>query len=88
MRTGSRRVGLELAHVVEVIQIGPVHPVPSREPAVRGVTVVRGRMVPVVHLGALLDIAACPVAVGDLVVVVTVDGGCSAYLSWVSEQVG
>ena len=74
VRTGSRRVGLELVHVIEVIQIGPVHPVPSREPAVRGVTVLHGRIVPVVHLGALLDIAECPATVGDLVVVVTVDG--------------
>jgi chemotaxis signal transduction protein len=74
VRTGSRRVGLELAHVVEVIQIGSVHPVPSREPAVRGVTAVHGRMVPVVHLGALLDIAVCPATVGNLMVLVTVDG--------------
>lgn len=74
VRTGTRRVGLELAHVVEVIQIGSVHPVPSREPAVRGVTSVHGRIVPVLHLGALLDFAECPVAIGDLVVVVTVDG--------------
>jgi len=74
VRTGGRRVGLELAHVVEVIQVGPVHPVPSREPAVRGVADVRGRIVPVVHLGALLESEACPVRAGDLVVVVAVDG--------------
>jgi len=74
VRTGSRRVGLELAHVVGVMQIGPVHPVPSREPAIRGVTTVQGRIVPVVHLGALLESAVCPPVVGDLVVVVTVDG--------------
>jgi chemotaxis signal transduction protein len=74
VRTGNRRVGLELAHVVEVIQVGPVHPVPSRESAVRGVADVRGRLVPVVHLGALLEAAPCPERVGDLVVVVTVDG--------------
>ena len=74
VRTGTRRVGLELAHVVEVTQIGLVHRVPSREPAVRGVTSVHGRMVPVVHLGALLDSAVCPATVGDLIVVVTVEG--------------
>jgi purine-binding chemotaxis protein CheW len=74
VRTGDRRVGLELAHVVEVIQIGPVHPVPSREPAVRGVAPVHGRIIPVLHLGALLDLAECPATVGDLIVVVTVDG--------------
>lgn len=74
VRTGTMRVGLELAHVVEVIQIGPVHPVPSRERAVRGVAEVRGRLVPVVHLGALLETGACPARTGDLVVVVTLDG--------------
>ena len=74
VRTGDRRVGLELAHVLEVIQIGPIHSVPSRERAVRGVADVRGRIVPVVHLGALIDAGTCPARVGDLVVVVTLDG--------------
>jgi purine-binding chemotaxis protein CheW len=74
VRTGNRRVGLELAHVVEVIQVGPVHRVLSREPAVRGVVDLRGRIVPVVHLGALLEAQTCPARAGDLVVVVTLDG--------------
>jgi chemotaxis signal transduction protein len=67
-------VGLELAHVVEVMQVGPVHRVPSREPAVRGVADVRGRIVPVLHLGALLESGSCPARAGDLVVVVSVGG--------------
>lgn len=74
VRTGSRRVGLELAHVLEIIQVAAVHPVPSREPAVRGVANVNGRMMAVVHLGALLDAGGCPPGRGDLAVVVTVDG--------------
>jgi purine-binding chemotaxis protein CheW len=74
VRIGNRRVGLELAHVVEVMQVGPVHRVPSRDPSVRGVVEVRGRIVPVVHLGALLESGSCPARAGDLVVVVTVDG--------------
>jgi chemotaxis signal transduction protein len=74
VRTGGRRVGLELAHVVEVIGIGAVHPVPSREPAVRGVMTVQGRIIPVLHLGALLDLTECPAKLGDTLVVVTVDG--------------
>jgi chemotaxis signal transduction protein len=74
VRTGDRRVGLELAHVVEVIQVGPVHPVPSREPAVRGVADVHGRIVPVVHLGALLGADDCPATAGGLVVVVSMGG--------------
>jgi purine-binding chemotaxis protein CheW len=74
VRSGGKRVGLELSHVVEVIQVGPVHPVPSRDPAVRGVVDVRGRMIPVVNLGALLDAEAGSAPAGDLVVVVRVDG--------------
>jgi chemotaxis signal transduction protein len=72
VRTGNRRVGLELSHVLEVTQVGPVHPVPSVEPAVRGVVAVHGRIVPLVHLGALLEEAACPATTGQLVVVVVV----------------
>lgn len=74
VRTGRRRVGLELSHVVEVIQVGAVHPVPSLEPAVRGVVPVHGRIVPVIHLGALLDAGPCPPVFGHLVVVVMVEG--------------
>lgn len=74
VRTGSRRVGLELDQIVELIQVGPVYRVPSREPSVRGVADVRGRLIPVVHLGALLEAGPCPAREGDLAVVVTVDG--------------
>jgi chemotaxis signal transduction protein len=74
VRTGSRLVGLELAHVVEVMQVNSIHPVPSREPAVRGVTDVHGRITPVLHLGALLEAEVRPADFGNLVVVVLVDG--------------
>lgn len=70
VRTGGRRVGLELPHVVEVIQIGGVHPVPSQDRSIRGVVQVHGRILPVVHLGALLEAGPCPPTAGDLVVVV------------------
>jgi chemotaxis signal transduction protein len=60
VRAGGRLVGLPLDQVVEVLDPGAAFPVPAREPAVRGVTVVRGRILPLVHLGALLDGGACP----------------------------
>jgi purine-binding chemotaxis protein CheW len=72
VRAGRRRVGLELGHLVEVIETGPAHPVPSAEPALRGVTQVRGGLVPVLHLGALLDGGRCPAEIGETTVVVTV----------------
>ena len=74
VRTGGRRVGLELPHVVEVIQIGGVYPVPSRDRSIRGVVQVHGRILPVVHLGALLEAGPCPPTSGDLVVVVMLEG--------------
>ena len=74
VRTGPRLVGLELAQVQAVTPLGVIHPVPSVEPAVRGVTAVQGKIVPVVHLGALLDGKDCPQAGADLGVMVTVGG--------------
>jgi chemotaxis signal transduction protein len=55
VRAGGRRVGLALEQVIEVLELGPVYPVPSNEPAVRGVTSSRGWIVPLVHLASLLD---------------------------------
>lgn len=59
VRAGGRRVGLALAAVVEVLEPGAVFPVPSPEPAMRGVTVVRGDLLPLVDLGALLAGRPC-----------------------------
>ena len=73
VRAGNRRVGLQLSQVVEVTQLGPVHPVPAVEPAVRGVVAVQGRMIPVVHLGALLEGSPCPAKTENLAVVVMLD---------------
>jgi len=55
VRAGRRLVGLPLEQVVEVLDPGTTFPVPALEPSVRGVAVIRGRILPVVHLGALLD---------------------------------
>ena len=73
VRAGQRRVGLPLSQVVEVTQLGPVYPVPSGEPAVRGVVAVQGRMIPVVHLGALLEGLPCPAKTEHLGVIVMLD---------------
>ena len=75
VRSGGRLVGLDLPRVVEVLESGRVHPVPSREPAVRGVTGVRGRILPVVSLGALLDGGALASQPGEALVVVELGGG-------------
>jgi chemotaxis signal transduction protein len=74
VRAGGRRVGLQVAQVIEVTQLGTVHRVPVLEPAVRGVMAVHGRMVPVVHLGSLLAGQPCPAETGAVAVVVLLDG--------------
>ena len=74
VRAGGRRVGLALAQVVEVLDPGPTYPVPAVEPAVRGVTSVRGRILPLIHLGALLEGTSCPETRGGVAIVVQVGG--------------
>ena len=74
VRAGGRRVGLALAQVIEVLDLGPVYPVPSVEPAVRGVTSSRGRIVPLVHLASLLDGRAGPGSGGGTAVMVQLGG--------------
>ncbi len=74
VRTGSRVVGLPLDQVVEVLDPGPAFPVPSLESSFRGVAMVRGRILPVVHLGALLDGTACPAQRSDIGVLVELAG--------------
>jgi chemotaxis signal transduction protein len=74
VRAGGRLVGLPLDQVVEVLDPGTSFPVPASDPAVRGVAVVRGRILPLVHLGALLDGAPCPAVRSDTGVLVELAG--------------
>jgi chemotaxis signal transduction protein len=74
VRAGGRRVGLALGQVIEVLDLGPVYPVPSTEPAVRGVTTSRGRIVPLVHLASLLDGRRVAGSAGGTAVMVRLGG--------------
>ena len=74
VRAGGRRVGLALDQVIEVLDLGPVYPVPSTEPAVRGVTSSRGRMVPLIHLASLLDGHAVAASEGGTAVMLRLGG--------------
>lgn len=55
VRAAGLRLGLPLDLVVEVMAPGEVLPVPSREPALRGVVNQRGQLVPVFELGELIQ---------------------------------
>lgn len=60
VRTGGRELGLMLRDVIEVSDHGAVWQVPARLPAFRGVIQVRGKIVALLHLGALLGESDCP----------------------------
>lgn len=53
-RVGSRLFGAAAHHVHEVVVSGSLTPVPTARPYVLGITLVRGRVVPVISLGELL----------------------------------
>ena len=68
------RLGLPAAAVLEVGEPGAVLPAPSLIRSVRGVTEARGRLVPLVHLGAFLADRAAPEARGTATVLVKAGG--------------
>ena len=70
----GKRLGLPASAVLEVGEPGPVLPAPSLVAAVRGVTESRGRLVPLVHLGALLADRAAPAVRGTATVLVKAGG--------------
>ena len=74
VHTGARQVGLRLEDVVEVNPLGEVHQVPTSTPALRGVTRARDRLVPVLHLGALLGASRCPAEHGSTMVLARLAG--------------
>jgi chemotaxis signal transduction protein len=60
VRAHGDAFGLPISHVLEVSDLGAVLDVPRSHPAVRGLTPQRGRLVPLIHLGALLAGRAAP----------------------------
>jgi purine-binding chemotaxis protein CheW len=54
IRVSGDRYGLPIEEVVEVVDNAKAETVLGAQHAVRGIARIRGRMVPVVHLGALL----------------------------------
>ena len=55
VRLGARRVGLPLRDIVAVEAVGTVYPVPAIDASCRGVISTRGRLMPVLELGKLID---------------------------------
>jgi chemotaxis signal transduction protein len=74
-------MAVRVEDVIEVGDLGSWQVVPSRLPAMRGVTQVRGRLVPLVHLGALVGAEPAPSAPSPLMVVAESRG------QWVALEV-
>lgn len=60
VRSEGKSYGLPVARVLEVGDTTEVLAVPRQLPAVRGLTPLRGRLVPLIHLGAFLTGQAAP----------------------------
>ena len=74
VRAEGKSYGLPVARVHEVGDLGQVMDVPRSLPAVRGLTPLRGRLVPLVHLGALLGDRSPPAERGRAAVLVELRG--------------
>lgn len=66
VRAGGREVGLDVAEVLEVVDLAATFAVPTTDVAVRGVVAVRERLVPVVNLATVLWGGECPAAMGEV----------------------
>jgi len=75
VRVDGKHYGLPLTRVLEVGDLGDVLDVPRALAAVRGVTPLRGRLVPLVHLGALLGERPPPAERGRAAVLVQLGAG-------------
>src|SRR5437773_2296208 len=75
VRVAGQHYGLPLARVLEVGDLGEVLDVPRALAAVRGVTPLRGRLVPLIHLGALLGERSPPPDRGRTAVLVELGAG-------------
>lgn len=79
VRSEGRAYGLPVGRVLEVADAGQVLDVPRALPAVRGLTPLRGRLVPLIHLGAFLAGRPAPAEPGRTVVLVELRGRQVAF---------
>ena len=79
VRVEGRAYGLPVGRVLEVADTGEVRDVPRTLPALRGLTPLRGRLVPLIHLGAFLAGRAAPAETGRTVVLVELRGRQVAF---------
>jgi chemotaxis signal transduction protein len=78
VRAEGKPYGLPLGRVLEVGDLGEVLEVPRVLQAMRGLTPLRNRLVPLVHLGALLGERPPPAERGQTAVLIAVGERCVA----------
>jgi chemotaxis signal transduction protein len=80
IRSEGKSYGLPVARVLEVGDTTEVLGVPHTLPAVRGLTPLRGRLVPLIHLGSFLTGRAAPESAGvRTIVLVDIKGRQVAF---------
>lgn len=77
VRAAGKAYGLPVGRVLEVGDTTEVLSIPRKLPAMRGLTPLRGRLVPLVHLGAFLTGSEAPPATTGTRTVVLVELGAS-----------
>ena len=77
VRSEGKSYGLPVARVLEVGDATEVLSVPRKLPAVRGLTPLRGRLVPLIHLGSFLTGNQAPATTPAVRTVVLVELGAS-----------
>jgi len=77
----NERYGIEIAHVLEVLPLRELTPVPSTPAVVLGVVNRRGRILPVLDLRRLFDLAGHEVPQGSRAVAVEAGGMAFALLA-------
>ncbi len=79
VRADGKQYGFPVASVVEVGDLGEVLDVPRALPSVRGLTPLRGRLVPLIHLASLLADRPPPPERGRSAVLVRLNGRYVAF---------
>ena len=88
VRSEGKAYGLPVGRVLEVGDATEVLEIPRKLPAVRGLTPLRGRLVPLIHLGAFLTGREAPPDAGDRVrTVVLVELGATGARRQVALEV-